>query len=128
MRITPADAGWEHLHFAVRRLAPSERWIQATGPHEYGLVVLGGICSVDSSRGKWEALGRRPDVFHGMPYALYLPRDTKFTLTSIGTGCKVAYGWCLSRGVCFPSAPAGDGRLHSPRAAAWGGCVRPGNA
>jgi len=101
--ITPSDAGWEHLHFAVRRLAPGERWVQATGPHEYGLVVLGGLCSVDSSRGRWDVLGRRPDVFHGMPYALYLPRDTEFTLTSIGTGCEVAYGWCPSEGSHSPA-------------------------
>src|SRR3972149_2316781 len=98
IRITPPDASWEHLHFAVRRLAPGERWAHATGPHEYGLVILGGVCSVDSPRNKWETLGRRPDVFHGMPYALYLPRDTEFTLTAGGAGCQVAYGWGPPRG------------------------------
>lgn len=95
IRVTPSDAGWEHLHFAVRRLAPGERWRQATGAHEYGLVLLGGRCSINSSRGQWNRVGRRPDVFRGMPYALYLPRDTEFTLAA-ETGCEVAYGWCAA--------------------------------
>ncbi|MBI3763655.1 MAG: 5-deoxy-glucuronate isomerase [Chloroflexi bacterium] len=94
VRVTPDDAGWDYLHFAARRLDSGEQWECGTGPHEYGLVLLGGVCSVASSRGSWERLGRRPDVFHGMPHALYLPRDTDFTLTPMGGGCEVAYGWC----------------------------------
>lgn len=97
MCVTPPDAGWEHLHFAARRLVPGERWTQTTGPHEYGLVILGGLCSVASSRGAWKTIGRRLDVFQGMPYALYLPCDTEFTLTAM-TDCEVAYGWCRSEG------------------------------
>jgi 5-deoxy-glucuronate isomerase len=94
VRVTPATAGWEHLHFAVRRMAPGERWQQETGEAEYALVVLGGICSVQSSRGRWPRIGRRPDVFSGMPYALYLPRRTSFTLEALSDHVEVAYGWC----------------------------------
>jgi len=94
--VTPPDAGWEHLNFAARRMVKGEGWRQATGPHEYGLVILGGVCSVESSRGHWK-MGRRPDVFHGMPYALYLPCDTEFTLSAL-TDCEVACGWCRSEG------------------------------
>jgi 5-deoxy-glucuronate isomerase len=94
MRVTPATAGWEQLHFAVRRMASGERWQQETGEAEYALVVLGGICSVASSRGRWPRIGRRPDVFSGMPYALYLPRHTAFTLEAVSDNVEVAYGWC----------------------------------
>src|SRR6185436_5551685 len=38
--------------------------------------------------------GRRPDVFHGMPYALYLPRHTEFAVTAQGGEVEIAYGWC----------------------------------
>lgn len=96
VRVTPDTAGWEHLHFAARHMAPGERWRQDTGEAEYALVVLGGVCSVQSSRGRWPRIGRRPDVFSGMPYALYLPRHTSFTLEAVSDEVEVAYGWCAS--------------------------------
>ncbi|MSU61863.1 MAG: 5-deoxy-glucuronate isomerase [Pedosphaera sp.] len=94
VRVTPAIAGWEHLHFAARKMPGGENWSGSTGNCEYGLVILGGTCSVKSSRGAWEQIGRRPDVFHGMPYALYLPPETEFTVTALGGGLDLAYGWC----------------------------------
>ena len=57
------------------------------------IVVLGGVCSVTSNRGEWARIGRRPDVFSGMPYALYLPRGTQFTLTAHTEGMELAHCW-----------------------------------
>jgi len=98
IRVTPESAGWEHLHFTARLMSKAETWRCNTGTDEYGLVVLGGVCSVESSRGNWQRIGRRPDVFHGMPYALYLPRETEFTVTALGDGVDIACGWCRSDG------------------------------
>jgi 5-deoxy-glucuronate isomerase len=94
VRVTPATAGWEHLHFAARTMRKGENWRGQTGNCEYGFVILGGICAVKSSRGAWENVGRRPDVFHGMPYALYLPLETEFTVTAISAELDLAFGWC----------------------------------
>jgi 5-deoxy-glucuronate isomerase len=96
-RVTPKTAGWEHLHFSARRLKRGERWEADTGAFEYGLVVLGGTCDVQSSRGKWTKVGRRPHVFSGMPYALYLPAQTAFCVTAT-SGLDLACGWCRSEG------------------------------
>ncbi|MBI2925298.1 MAG: 5-deoxy-glucuronate isomerase [Verrucomicrobia bacterium] len=98
VRVTPESAGWEHLSFAARRMKQGERWSHSIGENEYGLVVLGGVCAVESSRGRWSRIGRRPDVFHGMPYALYLPRDTQFTVIALSTELDIAYGWCPAEG------------------------------
>jgi 5-deoxy-glucuronate isomerase len=98
VRVTPANARWEHLHMAARRMRAGETWQAGTGGFEYGLVILGGVASVASSRGAWPKLGRRPDVFHGMPYALYLPRETEFTVTAASAELDLAYGWCRSEG------------------------------
>jgi len=98
LRVTPETAGWEHLHFAARRLRQGERWEVATGDYEYGLVILGGVCGVESSRGKWNRIGRRPNVFSGMPYALYLPTQTTFTVTALSEELDLACGWCKSAG------------------------------
>ena len=97
-RVTPETAGWEHLHFAARRMGKGEQWQQSTGDCEYGLVLLGGVCSIQSSRGDWPQVGRRPNVFSGMPYALYLPAQTTFTVTALSDELELAYGWCRSEG------------------------------
>lgn len=96
IRITPESAGWERLHFAARRLEKGQQWQHETGEAEFALVILGGRCAVSSSRGEWPSIGRRPDVFSGMPYALYLPRQTWFTVTALSDELDIAYGWCAS--------------------------------
>ena len=104
LRVTPDTAGWEHLSFAARSMKRDEEWEAVTGESEYGLVILGGVCSVSSSRGNWPVVGRRPDVFSGMPYALYLPPKTQFCVTAKSEQLDLAYGWCAARGLhppCF---------------------------
>ncbi|MBI3849917.1 MAG: 5-deoxy-glucuronate isomerase [Verrucomicrobia bacterium] len=96
--VTPETAGWEHLNFAARTLSAGEPWSGYTDACEYGFVVLGGSCAVESSRGNWQKIGRRPNVFCGMPYALYLPRETEFTVTALGDAVDLACGWCRSEG------------------------------
>lgn len=95
-RITAEEAGWELLNMEARRLARHERWEQQTGECEAALVILAGRCSVTSSRGKWSELGRRPNVFSGMPYALYLPRRTEFSLITLSDELEIAYCWVPS--------------------------------
>lgn len=94
--VTPASAGWEHLHFGARRLASGQRWEHVTGEGELALVILSGVARVRSSRGEWDAVGQRTSVFAGLPYALYLPRRTAFTLEARTDDFDVAYAWCAS--------------------------------
>jgi 5-deoxy-glucuronate isomerase len=54
-----------------------------TGGEEIALVPLGGRCAVDTGGERFE-LGERASVFEGMPWALYLPRDTEYTVTALG--------------------------------------------
>jgi 5-deoxy-glucuronate isomerase len=77
----------------MRRLAAGGMWEHETGDCEAAVVVLGGRCTVRSNRGDWAAIGRRPTVFAGMPYALYLPRRTAFTLTALTDGLELAHAW-----------------------------------
>ncbi len=85
--------GFEFLGFCSQRLAPGQTVADDTGSRELGIVMLGGKCSVESSRGSWASIGRRPNVFAGMPYALYLPIGTSFTLTA-QTDCDIAFCYC----------------------------------
>jgi len=92
-RVTAAQAGWEFVNFEGRRLIDGQRWAAATGEHEAAIVVLGGRGRVESTRGMWPSIGRRPHVFAGMPYALYLPRRTEFSLTALTPAVELAYCW-----------------------------------
>ncbi len=96
IRVTPKETQWEFLHFAARRMKRGERWEHNTGDSEFALVILGGVCSLQSSRGNWEDIGRRSSVFQGLPYALYLPRHTEFSLVAQSDELDVAYGWCAT--------------------------------
>jgi len=93
MLVTPETSGFEYLTFRAQRLAKGESLSDATGEHELGLVVLGGRCSVESSAGSWFNFGSRANVFSGMPYALYLPPETSFTLRA-ETDCELAFSFC----------------------------------
>jgi 5-deoxy-glucuronate isomerase len=90
--------GFEFLSFSAKRLKPGERIHADTAGRELGLVVLGGKCSVESSRGSWKTIGRRPNVFSGMPYALYLPVSTQLEVTA-QTDCDLAF--CYSRAAAY---------------------------
>ncbi len=84
--ITPASAGWDFISFQVRRLGLAERWTFYTGENELALINLSGRYSVDSSRGKWQGIGGRENVFAGAAHALYLPRRTQFTVEAEEAG------------------------------------------
>ena len=73
-QVTAEQAGWELLNMAVRRLGNGERWAAHTEDNEYIHVILGGICHIRTSQGDFLNIGRRADVFGGLPYALYLSR------------------------------------------------------
>src|SRR4029453_8660411 len=81
VEVTPELAGWEFIHFQVRRLHPGQTWSFETGAHELALVPLSGATRVDSSGGQWD-VGGRANVFAGLPHALYLPRRTALTAST----------------------------------------------
>ncbi|HET9589765.1 MAG TPA: 5-deoxy-glucuronate isomerase [Anaerolineales bacterium] len=97
IRLTPDSAGWDHLSFAARRMKRGETWEFETHQNELALVLLGGTCQVTSNAGHWSEIGRRPNVFAGMPYTLYLPPGTQFTVEVTSEELDLAYGWCLAR-------------------------------
>lgn len=96
-----ADFGFEYLSFETRKLEPGQEYRGATADRELGIVVLGGVCSVNSSRGEWKNFGKRKTVFDGMPYTLYLPIRTEFTV-STESGCDLAFCYAKAE-VEFPA-------------------------
>ena len=96
IHVTPSSAGWEHLSFAARKMKRGDTWDFETQKNELALVVLGGVCQVTSNRGAWTDVGRRANVFVGMPYTLFLPADTRVTVEATSEELDIAYGWCVA--------------------------------
>jgi 5-deoxy-glucuronate isomerase len=92
LSITPAEVGWDYISFQARRLAMGQQWSWQTGENELALVNLNGRYSVASSRGRWQRIGGRRNVFEGAGHALYLPRHTDFTVTA-EEGGEFAVTW-----------------------------------
>lgn len=86
--------GYEYLGFANVKLNANQRHEEETAGRELAIVILGGRCSIASSKGDWRDIGGRAHVFDGRPYTLYLPPHTNFVV-STETGCDLAL--CYSK-------------------------------
>lgn len=95
-QVNAAQAGWQYLNMAARRLNTGMTYSGSTGNYEYVHVILGGTCRVHTSRGSYDSVGGRANVFSGMPHALYLPRRTDFEIEALSDGFEVASCWVES--------------------------------
>ncbi len=93
IRTTPESTGFDFITFEARRLNSGEICEGTTGRNELAIVMLGGTLSIESSAGSWQGVGRRANVFAGMPYAVYLPLGVSYKI-SADTPCEFAMCWC----------------------------------
>ncbi len=93
MELDTPKSGFDFLNFEVKRLAGGECVEGATSTNELGIVALGGRFAVQSSQGSFSEIGGRSDVFSGMPWTLYLPVGTAFTVKA-ETSCELAFCYC----------------------------------
>lgn len=92
--VSAEEAGWNHLNFKARTLIKGEKWTGETGQNEFLFVLMGGNFEAKTSRGTWNTLGGRKDVFSGLPHALYLPPETDYEIKTTDTFLDMACGWC----------------------------------
>ena len=90
----PQTFGCEYLAFRPLSLRAGSTHEEDTADRELAIVLLGGTCSVSSGAGDFPAIGGRRDVFSGLPHTLYLPIQTRFTVTA-ETRCELAF--CYSK-------------------------------
>src|SRR5688500_9218880 len=70
--ITPATAGWDLVHFIVRRLGAGEKLPLRTEGEECAIVLLSGSVEVTIDGGAPQKPGPRKSVFDSYPHAVYL--------------------------------------------------------
>lgn len=99
-------ANWHWMSFFVHRLLPGESLHVRLQKEEAAFVLLGGVCHGDWGEGQ-RSIGRRKNVFDGLPYTLYLPPHGEASLVA-ATVCEIAE--CR-----VPSEMRGEAKLFAPR-------------
>jgi 5-deoxy-glucuronate isomerase len=88
LHLSRSEAKWEWMSFFVRRLQPGDVHRSRTEHEEAAFVVLGGVCRADWGKGE-QTIGKRKDVFDGLPFTVYLPAGYEVTFTA-ETVCEIA--------------------------------------
>ena len=94
--LTSEAAGWTYLNFEAKILEVNEQFTQSTGNYEYCIVLLGGNFKVQVGERIWETGNGRKDVFSGIGHAMYLSRNTTFTLTAQSPNTDIAICYVAS--------------------------------
>ncbi len=102
MDIGPEEAGFDYLKLQVRRFQAGDEFNGETGANELAIVGLGGRFEVASREGNFKNLGGRANVFMGMPWTVYLPIRTEFTVRAL-SDCDLAFCYCRAA-VSYPPA------------------------
>jgi 5-deoxy-glucuronate isomerase len=77
--VTPENAGWDFLSFAVIELKPGESHTARLDDQETAIVPLSGSATVSADDQTFEL--SRTSVFEQMPHIVYAPPGTSITVT-----------------------------------------------
>lgn len=100
--ISSGQAGWDYLNIEVFRLKKGQRHVGVQHGIESVWVILSGQCHFHSDKQDFGVIGRRPDVFGGMPWAVYLSRNSRYTIEGVSDDCEIARCFVPSE-VDFPA-------------------------
>ena len=78
--VTPTNAGWDFLSFAVFELQPGESHSARLDDQETAIVPLSGAGVVTADHETFEL--SRTSVFEQMPHVVYAPPKTAITVTA----------------------------------------------
>lgn len=81
LRFSKDEVQWEWMSLTVRRLLPGESYEARMQGEEAAFVLLGGKVSADWGAGA-HAIGKRKNVFDGLPYCVYLPTGNTVEFTA----------------------------------------------
>lgn len=92
-RVSAEQAGWQTMNMVALSLEAGKTFGITVDDYEYVAVILGGLCDIRTGKGDFEDVGRRPDVFTGLPYALYIPPNTDFEIEALTDDFAMASCW-----------------------------------
>lgn len=100
--VTWENSTLENIEADMVKLRPGETKTYNEEDVEYGLIILGGTCSVIARDFHYENIGKRKNPFDGPATAVYVPRNTKFTIVGV-TEVTVAVAKCPAERDCPPA-------------------------
>jgi 5-deoxy-glucuronate isomerase len=68
--------------FGFLKLGAGESYSAESGERELLAVLLGGKASLEVGEKRFEKVGGRPNVFNGKPHSVYIPAQSKFTISA----------------------------------------------
>ena len=80
--VTKENSPCKNVEIDMLRLADGETKSYSEKDKEYGLLILGGKCTVSGNGFEFKDAGRRKDVFDGAATCIYVPSDNPFTITA----------------------------------------------
>ena len=94
--VTAEQAGWQYLNMDAFRLSTGQTRSGQTDGYEQVWVLLGGQCRFRSNTQDFGVMGRRPNVFSGMPWAVYLSRHSTYEIEAVSDTLEIATCWVMT--------------------------------
>jgi len=85
------------LNFGKLIVNPGGEYTGNTGDSEAVLVVLSGVASIEAGSERFAKVGRRPSVFAGKPYSVYLPPNCNYTVRVKETATRFEAALALAK-------------------------------
>ena len=92
---TMEDSYCQNVEIDMVKLEYGQTKTYSESDKEYGLIILGGKCTVTGKDFNYENIGDRKTVFDGNATGVYIPRNTQFTITGVGE-VSIAVAKCPS--------------------------------
>ncbi|MBN3040092.1 MAG: 5-deoxy-glucuronate isomerase [Candidatus Omnitrophica bacterium] len=94
-KIVKADKGFKFINtFSILKLDEENSYDDFDTDKEAALVILSGSCTLTSGSNTWPGLGKREDVFSGLPTCIYIPPDNKYSISSKKAEVAVCKTFC----------------------------------
>jgi len=78
--VKQGDGGLQLISFDLLFFTEAREYTEKTRDSEVCIVLLGGKCTIECEGNEWKSIGEREDVFSGPAAAVYVPRDSEFTV------------------------------------------------
>ncbi len=95
-RVAAGQNNLLRLNALVMALETGKKFSLMTNQYNYAAVILGGVCEIRTNKGNFTEVGRRTDVFTGMPYAVTIPPETDFEIESLSDDFQFAGCWATA--------------------------------
>ncbi|MDP4132450.1 MAG: 5-deoxy-glucuronate isomerase [Bacillota bacterium] len=82
--ITKENSTLKMLEVDMLKLADGDTKKYSETDKEYGILLIGGKCTVKGEDFCFENIGKRKNAFDGPATCVYVPRNTPFTITGVG--------------------------------------------